>query len=136
MAVAVNAVTGCVAAGDLKPGAVVLDLSVPAGVPPDVRAARPDVSFVRGGFVRLPLGQGLGFDLGLGGAGGTEVPACLGETLALALTGKGATPAVGPVTKAGVLAALAAAAEAGLQLGDDSGAAFQAAVSAALAEAD
>ncbi|KAI8474333.1 MAG: hypothetical protein J3K34DRAFT_518283 [Monoraphidium minutum] len=136
VAIAVNSVGGCVAASDLKAGAVVLDVSVPPGVPPAAQAARPDVAFVRGGFVKLPLGQSLGFDLGLGGGGGAEVPACMGETLALALTGRGAAPAVGPITKAGVLAALAAAAEAGFELGDDMGGAFQAAIAAAVTAAD
>ncbi|GBF96412.1 hypothetical protein Rsub_09211 [Raphidocelis subcapitata] len=135
VAVAVNSVGGCVAPGDLKPGAVVLDLSVPPGVSPEARAARPDVAFVRGGFVKLPLGQSLGCNMGLGGGGGGEVPACLGETLATALTGRGPAPGVGPVTKAGVLAALAAAAEAGMELGDDSGADFHAAVTAAVVSA-
>src|SRR5262249_13936214 len=68
---------------DLRPGAVVCDLSKPANVGPDVMAARPDVLVIDGGIVAVP---GLP-DLGRTGLEPGHAYACMAETMMLTLEG-------------------------------------------------
>jgi hypothetical protein len=82
--VAATSATGTVIdADDLRPGAVVCDLSRPANVSTKVAAARPDTLVIDGGIVAVPgcphLGN-FGLEPGLSYA-------CMGETMMLALDG-------------------------------------------------
>ena len=78
---------------DLRPGAVVCELSLPHDVSRRVAVERPDVLVIEGGNMRMPGNPkfmrvrepGLEFDLGL--PKGTAL-ACMSETMVLALTGK------------------------------------------------
>jgi acetylornithine/succinyldiaminopimelate/putrescine aminotransferase/predicted amino acid dehydrogenase len=82
---ATNAPTPFLGANVFSDGAIVCDLSVPAAVCPDVRAARPDVLVIGGGIARLPFGEhhGIpGFPLPPG-----QVYGCMAETMLLGLEG-------------------------------------------------
>lgn len=67
----------------LKKGALVFDIGRPADVDVSVLTQRPDVRVIPGGTIRLP-GQEIhqNFDLGFGPG---NVPACLAETIIIAL---------------------------------------------------
>ncbi len=69
-------------ADNLKPGAIVCDMSRPRNVSEDVSVLREDVLIIDGGIVEVPgrpnLGLSLGFDQGL-------AYACMSETIMLAL---------------------------------------------------
>lgn len=65
----------------LKPGAVVCDVAMPRDVDERVAAARDDVLVVDGGLIQVPVDTGLQSD---GFPAGTA-PACLAETMLLAL---------------------------------------------------
>lgn len=71
-----------VTSGNLKPGAIVCDISRPSNVSPDIREKRPDVMLFDGGIIELPgrpsLGWNFGFEQGLAFA-------CMAETIMLAL---------------------------------------------------
>lgn len=64
---------------------MVCDLSVPAAVRPDVRAARPDVLLIGGGIARLPFGEAHGI-IGFPVAPG-QVYGCMAEAMLLGLEG-------------------------------------------------
>jgi acetylornithine/succinyldiaminopimelate/putrescine aminotransferase/predicted amino acid dehydrogenase len=69
-------------AGNLRPNAIVCDISRPANVSEAVDAARPDVLVIDGGVIEVPgtpsLGWDFGFERGL-------AYACMAETMILAL---------------------------------------------------
>ena len=69
-------------AGNLKPNAIVCDISRPANVSEAVDAARPDVLVIDGGVIEVPgtpsLGWDFGFEKGL-------AYACMAETMILSL---------------------------------------------------
>src|SRR5207244_7701416 len=68
---------------DLRPHAVVCDVSRPANVSRDGMAARPDVLVIDGGVIAVPDGSALGqFGMGEG-----LVYACMAETMMLTLAG-------------------------------------------------
>ncbi|MFO7172867.1 MAG: shikimate dehydrogenase [Bacillota bacterium] len=69
---------------DLKPGAVVCDVAMPRDVDQRVAAVRDDVLVVDGGLIQVPGKTGLEGD---GFPPGTA-PACLAETMLLALEGR------------------------------------------------
>lgn len=79
---ATSATEKVIHAGNLKPGAIVCDISRPANVSEEVDAARPDVLVIDGGVVEIPgqpsLGWDFGFEEGL-------AYACMAETMMLAL---------------------------------------------------
>ncbi|NLA26307.1 MAG: hypothetical protein GX878_02815 [Firmicutes bacterium] len=68
--------------GDLKPGAVVCDISRPPNVSPAVEQERPDVLVIDGGVVKLPGSPDLGWDFGFPPG---LAYACMAETVMLAL---------------------------------------------------
>jgi acetylornithine/succinyldiaminopimelate/putrescine aminotransferase/predicted amino acid dehydrogenase len=79
---------------------VVCDIAIPRDVDPSVRLERPNVALVRGGMVRAPGGQDLGFaplDLPDG-----ELYGCLAEALVLGLVGCEDHFSHGPLTVSGV----------------------------------
>lgn len=69
-------------ANDLKPGAVVCDLSRPHNIGPEVEILRPDVLLIDGGVIEVPgkpdFGINMGYETGL-------AYACMSETMLLAL---------------------------------------------------
>lgn len=67
----------------VKPGAIVFDIGRPPDVSPEV-ADVPDVKVIPGGVVRPPGGFKGNLDVHFGE---NQVPACLAETMVLALTG-------------------------------------------------
>jgi acetylornithine/succinyldiaminopimelate/putrescine aminotransferase/predicted amino acid dehydrogenase len=67
---------------NLKPGAVVCDVSRPSNVSPLVRQNRPDVLVLDGGIIEVPRQQDLGIAFGL--APGLTY-ACMAETMILSL---------------------------------------------------
>jgi acetylornithine/succinyldiaminopimelate/putrescine aminotransferase/predicted amino acid dehydrogenase len=68
---------------DLRPHAVVCDVSRPANVSRECMAARPDVLVIDGGVIAVPEGSALGqFGMGEG-----LVYACMAETMMLTLAG-------------------------------------------------
>ena len=79
---ATSSVGKLIDASNLKPGAIVCDMSRPRNVSEDVALLRPDVLVIDGGIVEVPgrpeLGVNLGFDKGL-------AYACMSETIMLAL---------------------------------------------------
>jgi acetylornithine/succinyldiaminopimelate/putrescine aminotransferase/predicted amino acid dehydrogenase len=79
---------------------VVCDIAIPRDVDPAVRIERPNVELVRGGMVRAPGGQDLGFaplDLPDG-----ELYGCLAEALVLGLVGCEDHFSHGPLSVSGV----------------------------------
>lgn len=88
-----SAAEAVVRAGDLKPGAIVYDITQPSNLPPDIARARPDVLFVEGGLVATP-GIDYRFNFGLPPA---TAFGCLAETVCLALEGWRSHYTVGPV---------------------------------------
>lgn len=79
---------------------VVCDIAIPRDVEPAVRLERPNVELVRGGMVRAPGGQDLGFaplDLPDG-----ELYGCLAEALVLGLVGCEDHFSHGPLSVSGV----------------------------------
>jgi len=100
----------------LYPGpTVICDISLPPDVDASVARERPDVRVIRGGVVRLPHNPRFGL------AGAPLEPglvyACLAETVLMGLEGATQHGSYGPVTAAGVEAALAAAKKHGFELG-------------------
>jgi predicted amino acid dehydrogenase len=78
-----NATNAVIGPDDLRPGAVVCDLSRPANVSREVADARPDVVVIDGGIIAAPDGSALGqFGLGEG-----RIYACMAETMMLTLGG-------------------------------------------------
>jgi hypothetical protein len=81
---ATSATGSVLAADDLRPGAVVCDLSRPANISQEAAARRPDVLVIDGGVIAAPgrpwLGS-FGLDHGL-------AYACMAETMMLALEGR------------------------------------------------
>lgn len=74
-----------VTADHLRADALVVDVSRPYNVDPDVTSARPDVTVIRGGVLRAPADAVLG---ALAGDADPEtVVACASETIVLALSG-------------------------------------------------
>lgn len=111
---AVNAVDAPIAAADFAPGAVFCDLSVPASLPPEAAARRPDVLTIRGGLAALPGGTDLGiidFPLPPGQAYG-----CMAEAMLLGLEGVQDTRYTGALTPWHVAQAAAMAARHGFRL--------------------
>jgi predicted amino acid dehydrogenase len=84
LVVTATSATGTVVGpADLRPGAVVCDVSRPANISPEVAQARPDVLVLDGGVIAVPGGSTVGeFGLGRG-----LVYACMAETMMLALAG-------------------------------------------------
>ncbi len=78
---ATSATQGLIQAADLRPGAVVCEVSRPHNLAPAVRAARPDVRFVDGGVVEVPGRP----DIGAFGLPPGHGYACMAETMTLAL---------------------------------------------------
>lgn len=79
---------------------VICDLAAPGDVAPDVPLRRPDVLFIQGGLVRLPLNQTLR-------VGGMRLPpgriyGCLAETLLLGLSDATESLSYGPLTTEGI----------------------------------
>jgi acetylornithine/succinyldiaminopimelate/putrescine aminotransferase/predicted amino acid dehydrogenase len=80
---ATSATGTVVSPADLRPHAIVCDVSRPANVSREVMAARPDVLVIDGGVIAAPAGSALGeFGLGEG-----HVYACMAETMMLTLAG-------------------------------------------------
>lgn len=93
---AVNAVNAPLGPGQLGPGAIVCDISVPSSVAANTAALRPDVTLLKGGLARLPHGEDLhiaSFPLPPGQSFG-----CLAEALLLGLAGERDHRGTGPVT--------------------------------------
>jgi len=102
-----NQTTPTVPAELLAPGAVVVDLGVPANLAPNLAARRPDLHLLRGGLAALPpqadgRPQALACPF-LPLTAGTCY-ACLAETLTLALSGNPPGRYLGTLDPSGVLA--------------------------------
>ncbi|HZO90499.1 MAG TPA: aminotransferase class III-fold pyridoxal phosphate-dependent enzyme [Chthonomonadaceae bacterium] len=69
-------------AENLRPGAVICEISRPSNVSAAVRAARPDVLALDAGLVELPGRQDLGIEYGLAPG---QTYACMAETMLMAL---------------------------------------------------
>lgn len=80
-----SAVDTIIDADDLKPGAVVCDVSRPRNVAPSVAQQRDDVLVIEGGVVEVP--GTVDFGLNFGFPPGTAY-ACMAETMILALEGR------------------------------------------------
>lgn len=72
-------------AEDLKPGAVVCDISLPHDVCREVQKLRPDVLVIEGGVVRVPGDVNFNYDFGYPH---NVSLACMAETIILALEGR------------------------------------------------
>jgi fatty aldehyde-generating acyl-ACP reductase len=82
---AVNAVDAPLASSYFADEAIVCDLSVPASLPPDAAAVRPDLFLTKGGIVALPFGEDLeivDFPLPPG-----QTYACMAEAMLLGFEG-------------------------------------------------
>jgi acetylornithine/succinyldiaminopimelate/putrescine aminotransferase/predicted amino acid dehydrogenase len=79
---ATSSVNELVRSEDLRPGAIICDISRPPNVSREIRRGRPDVSIIDGGVVRLPGQSGLSFQLDCEDG---HVYACMAETILLAL---------------------------------------------------
>ncbi|HZP83812.1 MAG TPA: aminotransferase class III-fold pyridoxal phosphate-dependent enzyme [Chthonomonadaceae bacterium] len=79
---ATSSTHGLLTAENLRPGAVVCDISRPSNVSQEVRAARPDVLALDAGIVELPGRQDLGIAYGL--PDGCTY-ACMAETMIMGL---------------------------------------------------
>jgi hypothetical protein len=80
---ATSATGTLVRASDLRPNAVLCDVSRPANAGAELAQARPDVLVIDGGVIAVPSGSALGeFSLGPG-----LVYACMAETMMLTLAG-------------------------------------------------
>jgi acetylornithine/succinyldiaminopimelate/putrescine aminotransferase/predicted amino acid dehydrogenase len=79
---ATNSLEALVLAADLKPSAIVCDISRPLNVCRSVRESRPDVLLIEGGVVRVPGPVDLDLRAGLEPG---VVFACVAETMLLAL---------------------------------------------------
>jgi len=113
--IAVNSTGEILLPEHLRPGAIVLDISVPSVIGPDTVAARPDVTFLFGGQIKLPLGQTLNhptFDQIDG-----EIFACMAETITTALVDVQQSFSLGALTKAKVLESIQLTKLAGMDLG-------------------
>jgi predicted amino acid dehydrogenase len=113
---ALNAVDAPLGTDHFAPGAVVCDLSVPAGTCPDLGALRPDLLLIRGGTVRLPLAEDLeipGFPLPPGYTYG-----CMAEAVLLGFEGACGTSFTGPVRPRQVRHIAALARRHGFELAD------------------
>lgn len=73
-------------ADDLKPGAVVCDVSLPHDVSREVQKLRPDVLVIEGGVVEVP-GENVNFNYDFGYPKNVAL-ACMAETMILALEGR------------------------------------------------
>ncbi|MFP4498848.1 MAG: 3-hydroxyacyl-CoA dehydrogenase NAD-binding domain-containing protein [Vulcanimicrobiota bacterium] len=73
-------------AEDLKPGAVVSDVSLPHDVAQEVQKLRPDVLVIEGGVVQVP-GENVDFNYDFGYPPGVSL-ACMAESMILALEGR------------------------------------------------
>lgn len=73
-------------ANDLKPGALVCDVSLPHDVCREVATLRPDVLVIEGGMVEIP-GENMDFDFDFGYPPRISL-ACMAETILLALEGR------------------------------------------------
>jgi predicted amino acid dehydrogenase len=97
-----------VAPEDLRPGAVVCDVSRPRNLSRVVTERRPDVLVIDGGVIEVPGERAdLGFDFGFPPR---MVEACMAETMALALEGRMENFTLGPTVdpeKVGEIAAIA-----------------------------
>jgi fatty aldehyde-generating acyl-ACP reductase len=84
MVVTATSATGTVVSPeDLRPCAVVCDVSRPANISREVTKARPDVLVIEGGIIAVPGGSAISqFGLGDG-----LVYACMAETMMLTLAG-------------------------------------------------
>lgn len=100
----------------LKPGAVVLDISVPSNLHPDVHKSKEFTAF-QGGFVRFPYAQ-VPQHHWIPTVGSMNWFACMGETLLCGLHRKTMSYSIGNLSKAGVLDSLAMADAMGVTLGD------------------
>lgn len=97
-----------VAPEDLRPGAVVCDVSRPRNLSRVVSERRPDVLVIDGGVIEVPGERAdLGFDFGFPPR---MVEACMAETMALALEGRMENFTLGPTVdpeKVGEISAIA-----------------------------
>lgn len=75
-----------ISADDLKPGALVCDVSLPHDVCREVASQRPDVLVIEGGMVEVP-GENMDFDFDFGYPPRISL-ACMAETILLALEGR------------------------------------------------
>ncbi len=113
---ALNAVDAPLGAERFAPGAIVCDLSVPAGLPTGVAAARPDLLVIRGGIVALPHGEDLGivgFPLPRG-----QTYGCMAEAMLLGFEGIHDAAFTGSLSAARVATVAAMAARHGFRLAD------------------
>lgn len=113
---ALNAIDAPLGAVHFASGAVVCDLSVPAGTCADLAAMRPDLLLIRGGTVRLPFAEDLdipGFPLPPGYTYG-----CMAEAILLGLEGACDTSFTGPVRPRQVRHIAALARRHGFELAD------------------
>jgi len=86
-----------VAPEDLRPGAVVCDVSRPRNLSRVVTERRPDVLVIDGGVIEVPGERAdLGFDFGFPPR---MVEACMAETMALALEGRMENFTLGPTVE-------------------------------------
>jgi acetylornithine/succinyldiaminopimelate/putrescine aminotransferase/predicted amino acid dehydrogenase len=99
----------------LKTGAIVLDISVPSNISPNVLNERPDVECFSGGTAALPLGQK--FACTVLPLENGEVFGCMAETILCGLLGLERSYSTGPLTKDHVLDTWAKAVDMGFQLG-------------------
>lgn len=113
--VGTNSTQAFLRAEHLKPGAVVLDISVPSNAHPDVRDREDGACFI-GGLTNLPFDQTIDHPWYFL-RGTANVYACLAETLTMGLLGLDKGLSLGRLTKEGVLESLRCADEAGITLG-------------------
>ncbi|EEW25836.1 type I polyketide synthase [Rhodobacter ferrooxidans] len=114
---ATNTSTPILFADSLGPGpVVVVDLSVPGDVSPDLAARRPDALVIEGGRIALPPGNAC--DLALFGLPPNQLYACMAETALLGLEHHPGSFALGEVRMAQIDTISAAAVRHGFGFGD------------------
>jgi acetylornithine/succinyldiaminopimelate/putrescine aminotransferase/predicted amino acid dehydrogenase len=79
---ATSSTRGLINEESLREGSIVLDISRPSNVSAGLADRRPDITIVEGGLIQLPLGQELGFSIGLEPG---LIYACMAETMLLSL---------------------------------------------------
>ena len=99
----------------LKPGALVLDISVPSNIHASVLQQPAGIECFQGGYARLPLGQKLFSDMVPAADG--EIFACMAETVTMGLLGMTEHFSIGALSKAKVHEALKCADQVGITLG-------------------
>ncbi len=85
---AVSAVTTIIDPVNLKPGAIVCDVSIPPNIAKEVALSRNDILFFEGGLAKLPYPGDLTGEVAMSFLPKNSVYGCIAETITLALEGR------------------------------------------------